>query len=221
MRQETKGDWVEIPKGGYGINARTGHLINLKTGKPLSVYRIKSVGTIVGIIPFNKGVPGIGKGRIHQVGRLILSGLHGGAPHPNPRSVLALPKDGNKWNTTPSNLEWVTRVTFTQNRVMSNDVHTKLNGHLVFTIRDIASALAHAGIKDNDALGSVFHVSGDTITKVINNWTWGYVGNYLSQSEDNVDFNRSLFIRKALDAADLYSRRDDDLNSYLSDIPHR
>ena len=212
----TLSDWVEAPAIGVKVNSRTGAIVSLTTNRSIPVYRNKVNGTILGYVPRNSGQAGLGKGRIHQLGRIILSVLNAveeRSPLANPRRSLVVPKDGNKWNIIPSNLEWVRTSEFMHRKIMMKDFPLKLDGYTVLTLREVMRKLDDEKIYDYDAVGSVFGVGGSTVCSVVRHRSWAFVDKFIKEiTPVGVNFK----INKAREAVEDYSECDQELINYMT-----
>jgi hypothetical protein len=210
--QKSLGDWVDAPLIDTKVNVKSGALIRISTGKALPVFRNTVNGSMVVVLPYNRGQDGIGKGRAHQLGRVILAVLQEGSPFKSPRQGFAVPKDGNKWNIQPSNLKWIGRAEFIQERIMAGDFPLKLNGYAVLTMKDVVTQLAKKDISDYDAIGSTFGVSGATVASVMANRSWAYVNKYIKGvTSKATDYK----INRAIEAVAAYTDYDNELDTYL------
>jgi hypothetical protein len=213
--QSSPGDWVSVKDIDTKLHVKSGALLQISTGKALPVHRNRINGSMVVVLPrAGSGQPGLGNGRLHQIGRVILAIMQEGSPFKNPRQGFAVPKDGNKWNIQPSNLKWISRAEFIHERIMAGDFPLKLNGYTVLTMKDVVAQLAKKSIDDYDAIGSTFGVSGATVASVMANKSWSYVKNYIKGVTPlAVDYK----INKAIEAVAAYTDYDNELATYLKE----
>ena len=199
--------WVDNGKG-ILVHSRDGAV--LVDGKPVRTYRNKKTGTIFAYIPKNKelGRPGTVTG----LGRLILSTVHG-IPFRNHRSGFVIPKDGNKWNIQVDNLAWIRFSEFAQDRVIRGEGSPKLNVISALSLRDVVNRMRRRGVKDYDAIGSAFGVSGTSAYNVFTRKSWGYANKYVQ----TVGIRASGYdLNKAREAVSLYADYDQELANYMA-----
>lgn len=203
-------DWVECPKGGIKVNSTTGHIYNLKTNTQIRAYRNRLKGNVEGVLPKNDGIDGLGRGRLHQYGRIVLAVLNGGGPSGNPRQHMALHKDGNPWNVQPSNLEWISKKEFMERLVICSHVGQKLNGPQVLTLKDVVKRV---NSKDYHAIGSVFGISGTQAYRINTGRQWGYIDEYIKKVTEHMV---KIHIPKVEEAIELFADYDKGLAKYLT-----